>query len=353
MDIIEATQSYEAWLGHRVALYAPDLDFKHDAMDNSLFGFLRATYYRWLQHYPRLCPGRGPSVLSVGDLHLENFGTWRDAEARLVWGIDDFDEAQPCRYDADLVRLAASALIAIDKGKLKASAEVACEQIVAGYLDGLRSPAPFVLEENHSQLRDIAMGKERSPGKFWRKIETYPAATPPPGARSLLLQHLPKGTASVSFARKTEAGTGGLGVPRFLAIGIKNGGRVCREVKRRAPVAQAWVGGAAAKPAPYAAILKQAVRSADPYLAAAPHWIVSRLAPHCERINMKDIDDKADVVLRAMGREAANIHCRAGATRLILKDLARRSDAWLHLDASRMAEATAKDWMVWKRRPRA
>ena len=27
-----------------------------------------------------------PQVLSVGDLHLENFGTWRDADGRLVWG---------------------------------------------------------------------------------------------------------------------------------------------------------------------------------------------------------------------------------------------------------------------------
>ena len=24
---------------------------------------------------------------------MENFGTWRDAEGRLIWGINDFDEA--------------------------------------------------------------------------------------------------------------------------------------------------------------------------------------------------------------------------------------------------------------------
>jgi len=32
-------------------------------------------------------------VLAVGDLHVENFGTWRDAEGRLIWGVNDFDEA--------------------------------------------------------------------------------------------------------------------------------------------------------------------------------------------------------------------------------------------------------------------
>ena len=35
----------------------------------------------------------GALELSVGDLHVENFGTWRDSEGRLIWGINDFDEA--------------------------------------------------------------------------------------------------------------------------------------------------------------------------------------------------------------------------------------------------------------------
>ena len=54
----------------------------------------------------------GPEVLAVGYLHIENFGTWRDAEGRLVWGINDFDEACRMPYAIDLVRLAASAVIA-------------------------------------------------------------------------------------------------------------------------------------------------------------------------------------------------------------------------------------------------
>ena len=34
------------------------------------------------------------------------YGTWRDTEGRLVWGINDFDEAYPSPYTNDLVRLA-------------------------------------------------------------------------------------------------------------------------------------------------------------------------------------------------------------------------------------------------------
>lgn len=39
--------------------------------------------------------------MAVGDLHVENFGTWRDIEGRLVWGVNDFDEAHPLSYAND------------------------------------------------------------------------------------------------------------------------------------------------------------------------------------------------------------------------------------------------------------
>ena len=51
-------------------------------------------------------------MLAVGDIHLENFGTWRDADGRLVWGVNDFDEAAEMPYALDLIRLATSALVA-------------------------------------------------------------------------------------------------------------------------------------------------------------------------------------------------------------------------------------------------
>ena len=62
---------------------------------------------------------RAPQVLAVGDLHVENFGTWRDMEGRLVWGINDFDEVYELPYTIDLVRLAASAHIAIRESRLE------------------------------------------------------------------------------------------------------------------------------------------------------------------------------------------------------------------------------------------
>ena len=95
--------------------------------------FLRATFYRWCQFWPDVCPGLRrvrPSVLAVGDLHVENFGTWRDSEGRLVWGINDFDEVCRMPYTIDLVRLAASAHLAIDAEHLRIDHGEACGAIL-------------------------------------------------------------------------------------------------------------------------------------------------------------------------------------------------------------------------------
>src|SRR6516162_2458538 len=114
MKIKSSTRAYEAWLGERIPLIPKDLKTKHERMRQSVFAFLRATFYRWIELWPEVCSelSMAPSVLAVGDLHIENFGTWRDAEGRLIWGVNDFDETVTLPYTQDLVRLATSALLA-------------------------------------------------------------------------------------------------------------------------------------------------------------------------------------------------------------------------------------------------
>src|SRR6185436_14773095 len=109
--IHEWTAAYEKWLATQAPfVVAADVEKKHDAMDSSPFVFLRATFYAWARLWPAALPdlAEAPEVVSVGDLHLENFGTWRDTEGRLAWGINDFDEASVLPYTNDLVRLATS-----------------------------------------------------------------------------------------------------------------------------------------------------------------------------------------------------------------------------------------------------
>ena len=115
-DIHQSTKSYEDWLRRQLGrdVVEKDLAQKHEKMRESPFAFLRATYWRWAETVLEICPdtAEAPQVLAVGDIHLENFGTWRDADGRLVWGVNDFDEAAEMPYVLDLIRLATSALVA-------------------------------------------------------------------------------------------------------------------------------------------------------------------------------------------------------------------------------------------------
>jgi len=180
------------------------------------FLFFRATFYRWAQLWPEACPklARAPRVHTVGDLHVENFGTWRDAEGRLVWGVNDFDEAFPMSFPNDLVRVAVSALLAARSHpgfKLKPG-EISA-QLADGYHCQIeRGGEPFVLMEHYPKLRKMAVQDLRQPAEFWRRSETktVPLDGPLPGSvRKAFRKILPPGakpnTASSPSLRASAA----------------------------------------------------------------------------------------------------------------------------------------------------
>ena len=169
MNIQQATRQYEAWLAAHIRVIKSDLAAKHELMAQDAFSFLRATFYRWMQLFPVFFPKAvsAPTVLAIGDLHVENYGTWRDAEGRLVWGINDFDEAFPLPYTIDLVRLATSARLAIQLGHLSLNPAPACAAILEGYAKGLADGGePFVLAEKHPLLREAVTSRLRDPTLF-------------------------------------------------------------------------------------------------------------------------------------------------------------------------------------------
>jgi uncharacterized protein (DUF2252 family) len=96
MDILTATKDFEKWVSGHTHVVKSQLAAKHQQMAESPIQFLR-TFYWWTRLFPEICPElhKTPSVLAVGDLHIASFGTWRDGYGRLIWGIDDFDEAVP------------------------------------------------------------------------------------------------------------------------------------------------------------------------------------------------------------------------------------------------------------------
>jgi hypothetical protein len=364
-DIGKATRSYDAWVAailerRGLAPIGADLARKHRRMaKDGAFAFLRATFYRWAQLWPERCAGlaRAPRVLAVGDLHLENFGTWRDAEGRLCWGVNDFDEAHALAYTSDLVRLAASAVLAAEAGVFKAKRAEIAGAIREGYAERLAAGGkPYVLEEHNAALRRMAYREENAPKAWWAKLEKELfTARPPAEARALLVQDWPDGAVGSARLCYRSAGLGSLGRPRYVALADWHGSRIAREAKALVRSAAAWAGGAAVAgdaPSFCGAALKMAVRSPDPFLRVAPHWVVRRLAPRASKIEIDDLVKKSDPLrlLVAMGGETANVH--AGSARAIASvrgDLARRRPGWLADAAEQMADAVRADWKAWKK----
>jgi len=390
MSIAKTTAEYEGWLRSQTTLVESELNTKHEKMACSEFPFLRATFYRWAHLFPRHCPHLydAPRVLGVGDLHIENFGTWRDGEGRLNWGVNDFDEACLLPYTNDLVRLATSAYFALTDGANPLSLDFkdACRAIQEGYLKGFEKPRPFILAEDHGWLRNIVIRKlvdidssDKGKGqddlfkKFYKKYTTLDEieGTVPEEALAALNACFPQPLPEYEIKHR-EAGLGSLGRQRFTAIARDwQGGIIVREVK--ALVSSAWLwanqereesaaAALTAKTIYYPEIVAKSVRSADPWLMVFGRWAVRRLGPDAFKVELPDLELKRNEkealtkkLFEAMGKEIANIHSFASGSSNgsgdHLKALSNhfQSVEWLFSGAMTMVDQTHEDFRDWKK----
>ena len=356
MRIQKATKKYEAWLAKNLTIVPADLALKHTRMAADPFQFLRATFYRWVQMLPEVCPdvARAPRVLAVGDLHVENFGTWRDTEGRLAWGVNDFDEVWPLAYTNDLVRLASSVILAIRESRLALAREAAIEAILEGYTKAVEaSGRPFILAEGHPALHAMAVYRLKDPEPFWQKLNALPPLRKnavPATAVKAMRRMMPDPDLPLRIAHRV-AGMGSLGRQRFVALAGWKGGLVAREAKAAAPSACVWaLGGKEA--VLYQKLVDRSIRCPDPYVKLKGSWIVRRLAPDCARIELSALPVQRDEIrlLRVMGWETANVHLGSLKAATLRRDLARKPAKWLSKAAARMTEAIGEDWERWRAR---
>ena len=357
MNVVKATRQFEDWLAHRTDLAQKDLRLKHANMKAGVFPFLRATYYRWAQIWPKVCAdlAKAPHLLAVGDLHVENFGTWRDIDGRLIWGVNDFDEAFPMSYVNDLVRLAVSAHLAADAGHIPLEHKDICDSLLQGYTDSMREGGrPFVLEETHTWLRQMANSELRDPVHFWGKMDALPTLREPVQISAIdAIEHLmPVRDLQYRIARRV-AGLGSLGHQRYVAIAEWKGGKIAREAKALVSSACYWAKEYEGPPEIlYQAIIGRAVRCLDPFVQLRGRWIVRRLSPHCSRIELIDLKAQGEELrlLHAMGWETANIHLGTSAARKpVLRHLQNQKGRWLHKATLEMTQAVRADWKEWKK----
>ncbi|MFF1902165.1 DUF2252 domain-containing protein [Kitasatospora sp. NPDC058218] len=143
---------------------------KFRKMAASAFAFYRGTaglYYADVADGPFAGYGAGfldertSRVWIHGDLHAENFGTYLNAEGRLVFNVNDFDEAYVGAFTWDVQRLAASlALI----GYAKALSDTTITRLVTAFATAYRAriaahvssgdAAPFTLDTATGPILD-------------------------------------------------------------------------------------------------------------------------------------------------------------------------------------------------------
>jgi uncharacterized protein (DUF2252 family) len=357
VNVFKSTAAYERWLSAFFQPVAADLKVKHRSMRSDAFTFFRATFYLWAELWKQLPTviSRAPRVLAIGDAHIENFGTWRDKEGRLVWGVNDFDESAELPYTNDLVRLAASGVLAHARGDLRIAVHGIVDALLLGYSAALaHSGSPFVIEERNHWLRKLAQGSARAPEHYWRKFAALDGWRGPISKRATeLLRDVPSDAQLIRMVHRI-AGAGSLGRPRVAALYEWRGGYMAREVKARAPSAWVWANDAPVKQnaGTLPRIWERAVRCQDPYLRVTRRWIAKRLGPDCSRIDLASLPKvrQEAALLRAMGWETANIHLGSGAANTVREHLRSLDRNWLAEATDHMAHAMRTAFREWRQR---
>jgi hypothetical protein len=341
--------AYERWLRKQCHVVEPDLEAKHERMRKSPFDFLRASYFRWARTVEATCPdlGNAPKALCVGDIHVENFGTWRDAQARLVWGVNDFDEAASMPYAYDLVRLVTSAQLA---PTLCVDAREAAAAILDGYQNGLEQPHPMLLDEREHWLRQLVAGTASASRKFWKEVDRYPDASPPAPVRKALRRSLPGATQIDRYASRAK-GSGSLGRPRYLVIGQWQGGRLVQEAKALVPSAWRWAHADASANSRVLDLAFGAHRSPDPQMRVKAGYVLRRVAPDAHKVELADVSGHGlgGKLLAAMGADLGAIHAAHRRRAAILEDVLSRGPEWLHRAANAAERSVRKDFQDLRR----
>ncbi len=251
-------------------------------------------------------------------------------------------------YTIDLVRLAASAHLAIDGAHLKIepSGRLRCHsQRVSGRPFG--GGTPFVLAESHVWLREMVHGVLRDPKHFWAKI-----------GRTEDNSHSGAWPCEEGFGAADAGARTGLpgGAPDRRAWGVSAANAMWRSRSMagdRSPARpRPWrlrrVCGLATARVTGSIIRRLSIRRfacPDPFVRLKQGWIGRRLAPDCSRVELISFRSSGMRAssLFAMGFETANVHLgntRAG--KAIAKDFGNRPKKWLHEAAVAMGKAVKK-----------
>jgi len=143
------------------------LAMKYAAMAKDSFAFFRGTCHLFYEDWPKGSPlDATPAAWICGDLHLENFGSYKGYNRLVYFDINDFDEAVQAPAAWDLARILASLWTARKGFQLdKSQAEALSQLFLESYTAELRPGKARWIERNTAEgmIRDLLRSlKDRS-----------------------------------------------------------------------------------------------------------------------------------------------------------------------------------------------
>jgi uncharacterized protein (DUF2252 family) len=225
------------------------LALKYAAMRRGAFVFLRASCHLFYQHLPQdPLLTESPPVWCCGDLHLENFGSYKGDNRLVYFDINDFDESALAPLSWDVLRFLTSVLVgAKDMALQQHEARALCLAFLdaysatlaggkAGWIEAettgglVRALLDDVAERSNSDFlnrRTELKGKRRRIRIDNKKALAASAAEHAHVSAMLdtfaRTQDTPAFFAPLDVARRI-AGTGGLGLERYVILVRGKGG---------------------------------------------------------------------------------------------------------------------------------
>lgn len=133
------------------------LAMKYEHMRSGAFAFMRGSCHLFYERFVPLDAFKSsPLVWCCGDLHLENFGSYKGDNRLVYFDANDFDEGALAPAPWELVRLLASVHVwASDVGLPDADVQSVCDTFLGSYVKALASGKAYWVE------RDTASGPVR------------------------------------------------------------------------------------------------------------------------------------------------------------------------------------------------
>lgn len=358
------------------------------------FVFLRGTCHLFYERLPRLdALARAPATWVCGDLHLENFGSYKGDNRLVYFDVNDFDEAAlaPCTWD--LIRFLTSIRLGADSLSInEAEADMLCRVFVDAFATALAAgKARWVERETACGLvRDLLDGlRDRSRAMFLdtrtetkgkrRRIrcdgvKALPASDSQRSRIEAFVRNFSETQPDPGFFKVLDvarrvAGTGSLGAERHIVLVEGKGspdGNYLLDIKQAIPSAlvphlptKQPIWRSEAERVVMVQGQMQAIAMAFLHAVAidGQSYILRGLQPSEDRVALNRWNGKLrrlEEVLATMGRVLAWDHLRCsgrGGSAIAdeLVDFGQRTD-WrqdIHDGASQCAATARSDWQTY------